>query len=198
MKRQMTFALAAVLLAAGSAVALEDQWGFGKITVDWYYADYTTADRTVTLYCVNKENQFIYGMPAKDLDAAYSELDVVDLVLKVDSRGEETTYDRTETAVATVEMSADMISFKVVGHRAWELQSVFAFSDNVTVGVSQRYIPENPEVDGKMVYLTRTGATETAVHHVLGPCVPEGYNDNPPSSEPEAPDEGETQSIKPN
>lgn len=181
MKRHTIFALAALLLGSGPSLALEDQWGFGTIAKDWYYASYTTAQRTVTLYCVGKEHQFIYGMPAKDLDPIYSELEYVDLVLDVDNKDD--TYDRVETAVAKVEVTADMIAFKVVGDRAWGLQSTIGYSDVIKVGVSQRYLPENPDVDGIMIYLGNTGASQQASSYVMGPCVPEGYNDQP-SSEP--------------
>lgn len=183
MKRRIAIAVAAaVLLSAAPAHALEDQWGWGTITANWYYAEYTTAQRTVTLYCVDKENQFIYGMPAKDLDAVYSQLDYVDLVFDVDNS--DNAFDRIETAVASVTVTANMIAFKVVGQRAWELQSTIGYSDVVTVGVSQRYLPDNPDVDGKMVYLGNTGASQQAAQYVMGPCVPDGYNDQP-SSEPD-------------
>lgn len=189
MKRQATILFASLLFGALPAMALEDQWGFGTITGDWYYADYTTAQRTVTLYCVNKEHQFIYGMPAKDLDPIYSSLNYVDLVLDIDNKDD--TYDRVETAVATVSVTADMIAFKVVGQSAWEFQAAIGFADVITVGVSQRYLPDNPDVDGKMVYLGNTGASQEASSYVMGPCVPEGHNDQPSSEPPPADDDTE-------
>ena len=196
MKRRVILASALGLLSVGPATALEDQWGFGTITASWYYASYTTAQRTVTLYCVDEQHQFIYDMPAKDLDAIYSQLEYVDLVLDVDNKDDQ--YDRVETAVAKVEVTADMISFKVVGEEAWSFQAVIGYSDVVTVGVSQRYLPDNPDVDGKMIYLGNTGASQTASSYVMGPCVPEGYNDQP-SSEPEPPsdEDDDTEGVSP-
>lgn len=191
MKRHTIFASAALLLGAGPSLALEDQWGFGTITTDWYYASYTTAQRTVTLYCVNKEHQFIYGMPAKDLDPIYAKLEYVDLVLDVDINTKDDKREGIETAVAKVEVTADMIAFKVFGQRAWELQAAIGYSDIVKIGVSQRYIPENPDVDGIMVYLGNTGASQQASSYVMGPCVPEGYNDQPSS------EEGDADSVSP-
>lgn len=179
MKRQMIVAVAAMLIGTGQAAALEDQWGFGTITSSWYYAEYTTAQRTVTLYCVNKEHQFIYGMPAADLDPLYAKLKVVDLVLDVDSKDDK--YDRVETAVAEVNVTADMISFKVTGDAAWNFQAIIGYADVITVGVSQRYLADRPDVDGKMVYIGNTGASTQAASYVMGPCVPEGYNDQPSS-----------------
>lgn len=195
MKRQSIAAAAGVLLwAVPPALALEDQWGFGQFG-GTYYAEYTTAGRTVTLYCRDKQNEFIYGMPASHLDSIYPKLDYVDLVLDVDSKDD--TYDRIETAVAKVEVTADMIAFKVVGPRAWELQATIGYADVITVGVSQRYLPDNPDVDGKMIYLGNTGASQQATQYVMGPCVPEGYNDQP-SSEPEPPADDDNQSVRPN
>ena len=122
--------------------------------------------------------------------------DAVDLVLDVDNKDDQ--YDRVETAVAKVEVTADMISFKVVGEEAWGFQAVIGYSDVVTVGVSQRYLPDNPDVDGKMIYLGNTGASQTASSYVMGPCVPEGYNDQP-SSEPEPPsdEDDDTEGVSP-
>ena len=193
MKRQSITAAAALLLFAAPAYALEDQWGFG-VYGGTYYAEYTTAQRSVTLYCRDKQNEFIYGMPASHLDAVYAQLDYVDLVLDVDNKDD--AYDRIETAVAKVEVTADMIAFKVVGQRAWELQATIGYADVITVGVSQRYLPDNPDVDVKMVYLGNTGASQQATSYVMGPCVPEDHNEEP-SSEPEPPTDDDNEGVSP-
>ena len=181
--RRLVLGFTALALAVSPAAALEDQWGWGTITTGWHYAAYTTAKRTVTLYCHANEklHEFIYGMPLADLPDVFGKLNYADLVLTVRTR--DATSDHIETAVADVEITANMISFKVSGQRAWELQSAFGYSDYVKVGVAERYNPDRPEIEAPMTYLTRTRATEEAVFSVMGPCVPDGYNDRPPSSE---------------
>ena len=178
-------ATALLLSTTTSGLALDNQWGSGLITKDWYYASYTIDKKTITLYCTEGVHEFIYDMPAALLDPSYSKLDSVDLVMTVDGRGEETVFDNVKVARALVEITADTIAFRLEGEVAWKFQGGVGYSDYITVAVSQLYRPEAPKLDQLFTLKTRNAETEYAVQSVLTPCTPKEPEPEPSPIRPQ-------------
>lgn len=162
----------ALLVVSGGPAWAEGEWLYGRMSDGTYWASAEIGGRHLSLYCRDGQHEFAFDMRQKLVDPELLARKYVDLVVAVDARGEETTYDRTEVSFAAVETYSDMVSFRTYGYTAWGLASIVAFSDQATISVSLKYDDEHPVLTQTTPYFTATSQAETAAGSVLGPCVP--------------------------